>query len=215
MVNAKKKSHVAYSIIKRLLDIVFSLIGLIFLLPLFLIVGFMVKKQDGGPVFFKQSRVGKNGKVFKLIKFRSMAVDNDMYDFSKEDKITKFGDFIRKTSIDELPQFWNVLKGDMSFVGPRPWVKEYYDNMNKEQRRRHDVRPGITGLAQVKGRNGIPVTKRIQYDLEYIDNLSIIEDIMIVFLTFGAIFKKESACSNKYAVQSEIKELKSKKQCLR
>jgi lipopolysaccharide/colanic/teichoic acid biosynthesis glycosyltransferase len=208
MTTARKKSHAIYRVIKRSLDIIFSLIGMIFLIPVTLIVGMIIKLQDGGPVFFKQVRTGKKGKDFKLIKFRSMPVDNDVRNFDKEDQMTKFGSYIRKASIDELPQCWNILKGEMSFIGPRPWIPEYYHNMSETQRRRFIVRPGITGLAQVKGRNGISVTKKIQYDLKYIDNFSIIEDIKIVFLTIGTIFKKETACGNKRTVREEISELK-------
>ena len=208
MGTAMKKSQVVYCAFKRLMDIVFSFIGLIILIPVFIIVAPIIKIQDGGPIFFKQPRVGRHGKVFKLIKFRSMAIDNNMYDFTEEDRITKFGEFIRKTSIDELPQFWNVLKGDMSFIGPRPWVKEYYDNMNSEQRRRHEVRPGITGLAQVKGRNNISIIKKIKYDTEYVDNISVLEDIKVFFLTIKAVITSEGVRHKKRSVQQEIEELK-------
>jgi len=174
----------------------------------------MVKNQDGGPVFFKQPRVGKNGKVFKLVKFRSMTIDNDLYNLNEEDKITKFGDFIRKTSIDELPQLWNILKGEMSFIGPRPWVKGYYDNMNNEQRRRHDVLPGITGLAQAKGRNNISIIKKIGYDLEYVDNISLLEDVKVFFLTIKTVITKDGVQHGKQSVENEIKTLKDAKEKL-
>ena len=162
MATARKKSQVIYCVFKRILDIIFSLIGLVLLFPIIIVVGPIIKLQDGGPIFFKQTRTGKKGKDFDLIKFRSMPVDNDVRNFEKEDQMTKFGSFIRKTSIDELPQCWNILKGEMSFIGPRPWIPEYYHNMTESQRRRFVVRPGITGLAQVKGRNNIPVTKKIR-----------------------------------------------------
>lgn len=207
MSTARKISQAIYRVIKRLLDIVFSLIGVIFLIPVIIIIGPIIK-LDGGPIFFKQARTGKKGKEFTLIKFRSMPVENDVRDLEKEDQMTKIGNFIRMTSIDELPQCWNILKGEMSFVGPRPWIPEYFQNMNETQRKRFLVRPGITGLAQVKGRNNIPVTKKIAYDLQYVKNLSIWLDIKIMFMTVSAIFKKEEACGNKHTVQDEIAELK-------
>ncbi len=203
-----KKQQVVYCIFKRFFDIFFSLIGIVLLVPIMIIVGPIIKLQDGGPVFFKQARTGKGGKEFCLIKFRSMPVDNDVRNFEKEDQMTKIGGFIRKTSIDELPQCWNILKGEMSFVGPRPWIPDYYQNMSETQKRRFIVRPGITGLAQVNGRNGITVVKKIQYDLEYIDKMSILEDVKILLLTVGTIFKKETACGNKHTVRDEIAELK-------
>jgi len=208
MTTARRKSHIIYRIIKRFLDILFSLVGMVFLVPITLVVGTIIKLQDGGPIFFKQTRTGKNGKDFELIKFRSMPVSNDVRNFDEEDQMTKFGSLIRGTSIDELPQIWNILKGEMSFIGPRPWIPEYYRNMSKTQRRRCVVRPGLTGLAQVKGRNKISVTKRIQYDLEYIDNFSFGEDIRIVFLTLGAGLKKETAYGSKQMIREEITELK-------
>ena len=211
MKTASRKSHRFYRAIKRFLDIIFSLIGMIFLLPITIIVGPIIKLQDGGPIFFKQARTGRKGKDFNLYKFRSMPVGNDVMDFQKEDQMTKFGCLIRKTSIDELPQLWNILKGEMSFVGPRPWIPEYHKNMNEEQRRRYLVRPGITGLAQVKGRNNISVLKKIKYDIEDVDTLSLRQDVKIVFLTIATVFKKESAYSNKHAVHDELAELKESK----
>ena len=171
----------AYYILKRGLDFTLALIGLILLSPLMLIVSIAIKLDSKGPVLFKQERTGKDGKTFMLYKFRSMAVDNDVHDMSCEDKHTKVGNFIRKTSIDELPQFINILKGDMSFIGPRPWITDYWDNMTAEQRHRYDVVPGITGLAQVKGRNDISIVEKINYDLEYVDKYSPIEDLKIIY----------------------------------
>ena len=208
MTTARKGLPIVYCAFKRLLDIVLSLIGVVFLIPVTLIVGPLIKLQDGGPIFFKQARIGKNGKSFKLIKFRSMTIDNNMYNFKEEDKITKLGEFIRKTSIDELPQIWNVLKGDMSFIGPRPWVKEYYDNMNDEQRRRQDVRPGISGLAQVSGRNNISIIEKIKYDVEYVENISLAEDIKVFFLTIKAVFTHDGVHHKKRSVENEIETLK-------
>ena len=182
---------------------------MVILIPVTLIVGIIIKIEDHGPIFFRQVRTGKSGKEFTLVKFRSMRIENDVRDFSKEDEMTKIGKIIRRTSIDELPQFWNVLKGEMSFVGPRPWIPEYYHRMRKDQRQRFSVRPGITGLAQVRGRNNITVTKKIKYDLEYVEKMSFHEDIKIVFLTIGAIFKKEAACAKKTNIKDELDELRS------
>lgn len=212
MKTAWRKSQIIYCAFKRMLDIVFSLIGMVFLVPVFIIVGPIIKLQDHGPIFFKQTRIGKNGKPFKLVKFRSMTVDNDIRNFKVEDQTTKFGKIIRKTSIDEMPQFWNVLKGDMSFIGPRPWVEEYFDNMNNEQRRRHDLRPGITGLAQVKGRNNISIVEKIKYDIEYVENISLLEDIKVFFLTIKTVIKGDGVNHKKRTVKNEIEALKQAKE---
>ena len=203
MKTAWKKSQVIYFAIKRLLDIFFSLIGLILLIPVFIIVGPIIKLHDGGPVFFKQKRTGRYGKEFTLVKFRSMAVDNDARNFKVEDQITPIGKFIRKTSVDELPQFWNVFKGDMSFIGPRPWLREYYSNMNDEQRRRYDVRPGITGLAQVKGRNSISILEKIKYDIEYVDKMSFRQDFKIFFLTIKVVTMRKGVNHKKGSIENE------------
>ena len=146
-----------YKYVKRILDILISiLVLLVFLLPM-LIVGIAIKLDSKGPVFFKQKRTGKNGKEFYLYKFRSMTVDNDVLNFKSENKLTKVGKFIRKTSLDELSQVFNILKGDMSWIGPRPWIPSYFENFTEEQKRRVDVLPGLTGLAQCKGRNNLSI----------------------------------------------------------
>ena len=202
------KAQRVYCVFKRFLDIVISLVGLIILIPFIIIIGPLIKLQDKGPIFFKQKRTGRYGKEFTLIKFRSMPVDNDVRDFTVENKMTKIGKFIRRTSIDELPQFWNIFKGEMSFVGPRPWIPEYYQNMTKKQRGRYLVRPGITGLAQVNGRNAITVTKKIKYDLEYVKGVSLRMDTKIILLTIMTVFRKSEACSKKTIIKDELKELR-------
>lgn len=136
-----------------------------------------------------------------------MTVDNDIRDSSKEDSLTKAGQIIRKFSLDEVPQFFNVLKGDMSLVGPRPWVPAYYKKMNKEQRRRYEVRPGITGLAQVNGRNSISIHKKISNDLLYIDEIGLAMDIKIIIATIKKIFDKKGVSAGKKGIHDEIKEL--------
>lgn len=139
-----------YKYVKRGIDLIMAvLLLIIFLIPM-LIIAVLIKLDSKGPVLFKQKRTGLKGKVFNLYKFRSMVTDNDVHDFSKGDQHTKVGNILRKTSLDELPQIINILKGEMSFIGPRPWITDYYDNMNEKQRHRNDVLPGITGLAQAK-----------------------------------------------------------------
>lgn len=202
-------SKIVYHFVKRTIDIVGSLLGLIVLSPLFIIIGYMIKKEDsGGPVFFSQDRVGKDGKLFKMYKFRSMCVDAEerltlllehnevegaMFKMKDDPRVTKIGKFIRKTSIDELPQLWNVLKGDMSLVGPRPpLVREVYEYSEYDKQRLY-VKPGCTGLWQVSGRNHIGFNEMVALDLEYINNRNILKDIKIILVTFLIIFNKNGA----------------------
>ena len=201
-----------YFAVKRLFDIVFSLI----LLPLVLIITLLVKiayvfTKDYYPIIFKQRRTGKNGKEFYLYKFRTMVHDNDVYDLTKRDTYTSVGRVLRKLSIDELTQIFNILKGEMSFIGPRPWIVEYYQNMTLNQRHRCDVLPGITGLAQVMGRNSISVLKKINYDLEYVKKVSFKEDLKICILTIKAIFVKNGTDAGKYNINKDIEILKKQK----
>lgn len=200
-----------YSYFRRIVDIVFSIIGIILTSPIMLIIAIAIKLDSRGPVIFKQDRTGKYGKIFKCWKFRTMAVNNDVLDFSKADQHTKVGTFLRKTSLDELPQFFSILMGHMSFIGPRPWIPEYFENMSEEQRHRVDVTPGLTGLAQAKGRNSISIFDKINYDLEYIDNYGLIEDIKVVLLTIKTVLTKEGADAGKQTIQNEIEDLKTQK----
>ena len=204
----KKTSIQAYSVIKRYIDFVIALFGIIFFLPVMLIISISIKLDSKGPIIFKQVRTGKNGKNFHLWKFRSMEIDNDVHDFSKKDKHTKVGNILRKTSLDELPQLFNILIGKMSFIGPRPWITDYYENMNETQKHRCDVLPGLTGLAQVKGRNDISIFKKINYDLEYIEKFSLIEDLKIVFLTIKTVLSKQGADAGKTTIENELNDLK-------
>ncbi len=206
--SALKNIHfIAYSIFKRTLGILFSFIGLILLSPLMLLISFAIKLDSKGPILFKQVRTGKNGKPFKLYKFRSMVVDNDVYDLSKKDAHTKVGSFLRKTSLDELPQLINILKGEMAFIGPRPWITDYYENMNEKERHRCDVLPGITGLAQAKGRNKLTIFEKINYDLEYIRDYSLYEDLKVIFLTIKTVLSKVGCDAGKDTIQNEINDL--------
>ena len=200
-----------YKYVKRFLDFFMALILLILLFIPMIIVAIAIKIEDRGPAIFKQERTGKNGKNFYLMKFRSMKINNDVRDFSKKDELTKVGKFIRKTSLDELPQIFNILKGQMSFIGPRPWIVEYYEYMTEEQRRRTSVLPGMTGLAQASGRNGISIIDKINYDLKYVDNFSFKQDVYIVFKTIYVVLKKESVDIGKEGIKSELEILKEQK----
>ena len=197
-----------YKYIKRFLDIVISIILLVILAIPMLVIALLIKLEDKGPVLFKQIRTGKDGKNFNLMKFRSMRVSNDVHDFSVEDQYTKIGKFIRKTSLDELPQMFNIIKGEMSFIGPRPWITDYYELMNEKQRGRVKVLPGITGLAQVKGRNALSVDEKISYDLKYIDKFSFKQDVYVFFKTIETVFKKENVNIGKGGIKEDLDELR-------
>lgn len=192
---------------KRFFDVIFALLLLIPLIPVMLIIAIVIKIDSKGPAIFKQIRSGKNNKGFMLYKFRSMTCNNDFYDKSKEDQVTKVGKFIRKTSLDELPQLFNILKGEMSFIGPRPWVIDYAKNFNEHQMRRLEVLPGITGLAQSSGRNAISIIDRINLDVEYVDNINLFLDIKIIFKTIIGVLKKEGFSNTKSAIHDELKTL--------
>lgn len=197
-----------YRYVKRFLDLVMAIILLVICLIPMTIIAIAIKIDSKGPVFFKQIRTGKDGKTFMLYKFRSMVADNDVHNFTTENRYTKVGNFVRKTSLDELGQLINILKGDMSFIGPRPWITDYYENMTEEQRHRCDVLPGITGLAQCKGRNNISIFDKINYDLEYVHNFSFKQDVKIVFLTIKTVLSKSGADASKETIHDEIELLK-------
>lgn len=207
-VEKKGKKLSVYKYVKMLFDFLIALLGIIITSPIMLIIAIAIKLDSKGPVLFKQKRTGKNGKVFNMYKFRSMAVDNDVHDFSKKDQHTKVGSFIRKTSLDELPQFFNILKFEMSFIGPRAWITDYYDLMNEEQRHRCDVLPGITGLAQANGRNNLTIFDKINYDLEYINNFSFMQDMKVIFLTVKTVLSKSGADAGKGTIQDELEALR-------
>lgn len=200
-----------YSLVKTLFDILIALIGLILFSPFFIVISIAIKLDSKGPILFKQSRTGINGKVFTLYKFRSMRFDNDVHDFSVKDQTTKVGKILRKTSLDELPQFINILKLDMSLIGPRPWICDYYDKMNNIQKNRCNVRPGITGLAQVSGRNDITINDKINYDLEYIKNYSLILDIKIIFKTIQSVLSHKGYDAGKSTIKQELEDLEKTK----
>ena len=193
-----------YRIVKRFFDIVLSLIALIVLSPVFLVTAIAIRLEDGEPVIFTQDRSGLDGSVFKMYKFRSMVknapelhkellaqneLDGPAFKMKDDPRITKVGKFIRKTSIDELPQLVNIIKGDMSIVGPRPLPYNYLPWFKDEERVRHKVRGGLTGLAQVNGRNTAKWEKRFKYDKDYVENLSFLMDIKILFKTIKVVFE--------------------------
>ena len=178
---------------KRILDIICSLGFILCFWWLYILVAILVKRKLGSPVIFKQQRPGLNGKIFTMYKFRSMtdAKDKDGKLLSDAERLPRFGKLLRATSLDEIPEFINVLKGDMSLIGPRPLLVEYLERYNEEQKRRHEVRPGITGWAQVNGRNAISWEEKFKYDVEYVDKLNFLLDMKIVFLTIKKIVVKE------------------------
>lgn len=178
---------------KRMLDFCSAAVILIILLPLILAIALSVRITLGNPVFFTQLRPGKDGALFKMIKFRTMldATDSSGNSLPDSERLSKFGAFLRSTSLDELPGLWNVLKGDMSLVGPRPLLVEYLELYSPEQAQRHNVRPGISGWAQVNGRNAISWNEKFKLDVWYVDNLSLWLDIKILFMTVIKVFKRE------------------------
>ena len=192
--------------IKRILDIILSLIAIIITLPIFLIVGILILIFIGQPAIFRQKRPGKNEKIFTMYKFRTMTnkKDEDGNLLPDELRLTKLGKFLRKTSLDEIPEFINILKGDMSFVGPRPLLVEYLPYYKEEEHHRHDVRPGLTGLAQVNGRNNLDWNDKFQKDLEYVNNITFINDVKIIIDTIKIVFKREGITDNKSATMTRL-----------
>lgn len=181
-----------YLAIKRILDFVFALILLIVLSPIMLLAAIAIKLDSSGPVLFKQKRPGKDAKIFTIYKFRTMKVETEKNGkpLSDSERMTRVGAFLRKTSIDELPQLINILKGEMSFIGPRPLLVEYLPYYTKEEYKRHNVMPGITGWAQINGRNAISWEKKFELDLEYVRKISFIFDMKIIILTIIKIIRK-------------------------
>lgn len=197
-----------YEVIKRLIDVVCSFMGVLVLSPLFIIIAIIIKATSKGPVFFSQKRVGKNGKEFNMYKFRSMVVNAEelkeklaaqnemsgpMFKMKDDPRVTKVGKFIRKTSIDELPQLWNVLKGDMSLVGPRPSLPKEVAQFDKWMHKRLEVKPGLTCYWQVSGRNNIDFEDWMKLDIKYVDERSTWIDIKLIFKTLGVLFGDKNA----------------------
>ena len=197
---------------KRPMDIILSLIALIVLSPILLIVALLVRIKLGSPVIFKQQRPGLNEKIFIMYKFRTMTDERDENGELLPDgiRLTKFGRFLRSTSLDELPELFNILKGDMSVIGPRPLLVEYLPLYDEYQKRRHEVRPGLSGLAQVSGRNAINWEDKFNLDVEYVDNISFFGDWKIIFLTLKKVFIREGISSNTAVTMEPLEVLKRK-----
>lgn len=195
---------------KRIFDIFISFSMIVVLLPIILLIAFIVRYSIGSPVFFKQIRPGINGKPFEMIKFRSMCdkVDQDGVLLSDEQRLTAVGSKLRSTSLDELPELWNVLKGDMSLVGPRPLLMEYIPLYNQEQQRRHDIRPGISGWAQVNGRNALCWEDKFKLDVWYVDNQSFLLDLKILFLTVKKVLVRDGINAEGEATVSKFTGIK-------
>ena len=183
--------------IKRVLDITAAVVALLFFMLPLLVVALLVRLKLGGPVLFVQQRPGRHGKPFKMVKFRTMrdAFDAEGMPLPDVERMTAFGNFLRSTSLDELPELWNVLRGDMSLVGPRPLLMEYLPLYNAQQQRRHEVRPGVTGLAQVSGRNALSWEEKFRLDVWYVDNQSIWLDLKIIFLTIKKVVVRDGITS--------------------
>ena len=193
-------------LIKHIIDRLIAAIALLLLSPVILILAFLIRVNLGSPIFFTQARAGKNGKVFTFYKFRTMTDDKDEAGNFLPDaaRLTPFGSTIRRTSLDELPQFLNILKGEMSLIGPRPLFPKYLNRYTPEQMRRHEVLPGITGLAQVSGRNNLAWEKRFQLDVFYVDNWSLWLDLKILFATVEKVIKKDGISEEGQATCTEF-----------
>lgn len=192
--------------IKRIQDFICATIALIVLFPVMSIIALLVKRKLGSPVLFVQDRPGLNGKIFKLYKFRTMidARDENGNVLSDKDRLTSFGKKLRSTSLDELPELVNIWKGDMSIVGPRPLLVQYLPRYNKHQARRHEVRPGVTGLAQVHGRNAISWKEKFDWDVKYVDNITFLGDWKIIFKTVITVIKREGISASNDVTMPEF-----------
>jgi sugar transferase EpsL len=179
--------------VKRIIDFLFSVVVVIILSPLLLVLAGLVRIKLGSPVLYRQPRPGLNGRLFELVKLRSMTDDrgSDGELLADSERLTSFGQFVRSTSLDELPELWNVIKGEMSLVGPRPLLAEYLDLYSAEQSRRHDVRPGITGWAQINGRNALSWEEKFEFDVWYVDNRSLWLDFKILLKTVTKVFQRD------------------------
>lgn len=193
--------------IKRLLDIILAIISIVILSPIFLILIVCVYIKLGSPVIFKQKRPGKNEKIFSLYKFRTMTDERDEGGrlLPDEERLNSFGKKLRSTSLDEIPELLNIMKGDMSFVGPRPLLVQYLPLYNEKQKHRHDVRPGFTGLAQVNGRNSISWEEKFEWDIRYVENITFLNDCKIILKTIKIVFKREGISSNSSVTMEEFK----------
>lgn len=193
-------------VVKRVIDMLLSAIALLVLLPIFFILAVLVRVKLGNPVFFSQERPGRDEKVFRMYKFRSMTDRRDEHGelLPDEERLTHFGAMLRATSLDELPELWNIFKGDMSIVGPRPLLVKYLPRYNERQRRRHQVRPGLTGWAQVNGRNAISWEQKFEYDVEYVERESFWFDMKILLMTVGTVLHRSGINQEGSATMEEF-----------
>lgn len=206
MVQTKRKRGVYEAVVKRLFDIAISALGLIVLSPFFAVMACLVRIKLGAPVLFCQERPGRGEKIFKMYKFRSMTNEKDARGMllSDEKRLTRFGRFLRASSIDEMPELFNILRGDLSLVGPRPLLVKYLPLYDERQRRRHEVRPGMTGWAQVHGRNTVSWKDKFEYDVYYAEHISFALDFKIFFMTIGKVFMREGINSDTAATMEEF-----------
>lgn len=191
---------------KRMVDILGGGIGLLVLSPVMVVVALLIRREMGSPVFFRQTRPGRHGKPFQMIKFRTMrdAIDADGHLLPDAERLTRLGRFLRSSSLDELPELWNVLKGEMSLVGPRPLLMDYLPLYSPEQARRHEVRPGVTGWAQMNGRNAISWDEKFALDVWYVDNRSLWLDLKIIWLTIRKVIKRDGISAAGEATMSRF-----------
>ncbi len=194
------------SYVKPICDFIAALIGLVILLPVLVVVGLSVRRTMGTPVFFRQERPGQGGKPFRMVKFRTMrdAVDARGNPLPDAERLTQFGEFLRRTSLDELPELFNVLRGEMSLVGPRPLLMRYLDRYSPEQARRNEVKPGVTGWAQINGRNAISWEKKFELDVWYVDHCSPWLDFRILLATVWKVIRRDGISSDSHATMSEF-----------
>lgn len=206
----KRKIGIYERFFKRVFDILVSGLALLILSPLLFVLAILVRVNLGSPILFRQERPGKDEKIFKLYKFRSMSDRRDENGnlLSDEERLGKFGKLLRSTSLDELPELWNIFKGDMSLVGPRPLLVEYLPYYTESEHHRHDVRPGLTGLAQINGRNNLSWEMKFEYDTKYIEMISFYSDIRIVFLTFYRVFGRSDVQVNTQASEGNFAEIR-------
>lgn len=189
--------------VKRIFDFIAALLMSIVAFPIVFIAGLCILITSGSPILFRQKRVGKDEKPFYIYKLRTMTKNKDGIN-----EVTKLGSFLRATSIDELPQLINILRGEMSFIGPRPWISEYSKYFTKKDRRRSEVLPGLSGWAQVQGRNGITIKQKLKADTWYVDHISFKTDMVILIKTIGIVFKKTGASITEVGIQDELRELR-------
>lgn len=204
-----RKSRIYAKYIKRPMDFILALLALIVLSPVLLIVAILVRAKLGSPVLFKQQRPGKGEKIFTLYKFRTMTDKRDENGelLPDSERLTKFGKALRSTSLDELPELINIIKGDMSVIGPRPLLVQYLPLYNEQQKRRHEVRPGLSGLAQVSGRNAIDWEDKFEIDVQYVDGISFFGDCRIILRTILLVFQRKGICSQKCATMEPFTDI--------